>query len=104
MNRLIVPSLQEVVFLRASVNYTEFHLSNGRKMISSYTLIYHQNLIEGFLRISKSHLVNPNYIERVNSHGKKKEILLKNGEWIKVSRRRRKILDGFQTEADKNPL
>ncbi|MBA4850557.1 LytTR family DNA-binding domain-containing protein [Emticicia sp. BO119] len=98
MSRLIVPSIHEIVFLRGSVNYTEFHMTNGRKIMSSYTLVYHQNLIEGFLRISKSYLVNPYYIEKINANGSQREILLKNGERIKVSRRRKKVLEGFQPE------
>jgi two-component system LytT family response regulator len=91
MSRSIVASVDEIVFLRASVNYTEFHLTYGRKRISSYTLLYHENHMQGFLRISKSYLVNPDFIEKINSIGQGKEILLKNGMRIKVSRRRNKM-------------
>jgi two-component system LytT family response regulator len=95
--RTIIASTDEIVFLRGSVNYTEFHLTYGRKRMSSYTLLYHENHMEGFLRISKSYLVNPDFIEKVNSNGRGKEILLKNGMSIKVSRRRKQVLKGLNT-------
>lgn len=92
MTRQILPPIQDIIFLRASVNYTEFHLTDGRKIISSYTLTRHENRIEGFLRINKSYLINPTYIEKVNALGKQKEVQLKNGECIMVSRRRRRVV------------
>lgn len=92
MNRLIFASLQDILFLRGAVNYTEVHLTNGRKIMSSYSLIHHQNQLEGFLRIDKSFLVNPYFIEKINSIGTQKEVQLKNGERIKVSRRRKGVL------------
>lgn len=95
MIRQLLPPVQDIIFLRASINYTEFHLSDGRKIISSYTLTRHENRIEGFLRINKSYLINPIYIDKVNAIGSKKEVQLKNGERIVVSRRRRNILEGL---------
>ncbi|MER0438402.1 LytTR family DNA-binding domain-containing protein [Emticicia sp. W12TSBA100-4] len=95
MTRLNLPPVQDIAFLRASVNYTEFHLTDGRKIISSYTLTRHENRVEGFLRINKSYLINPIYIEKVNVVGNKKEVQLKNGERIVVSRRRRGVVDGL---------
>lgn len=95
MTRQILPPVQDIAFLRASINYTEFHLTNGRKIISSYTLTRHENHLEGFLRISKSYLINPTYIEKVNAIGRQKEIQLKNGECIRVSRRRRSVVAGL---------
>lgn len=92
MTRQILPPIQDIIFLRASVNYTEFHLTDGRKIISSYTLTRHENHIEGFLRINKSYLINPTYIEKVNAIGRQKEVQLKNGECIVVSRRRRGVV------------
>jgi DNA-binding LytR/AlgR family response regulator len=95
MTRQILPPVQDIIFLRALINYTEFHLTNGRKIISSYTLTRHENHIEGFLRINKSYLINPTYIEKVNAIGGKKEVQLKNGECIIVSRRRRGVVEGL---------
>lgn len=95
MTRLNLPPVQDIAFLRASVNYTEFHLTDGRKIVSSYTLIHHENQIKSFLRINKSYLINPTYIEKVNAVGSKREVQLRNGECIRVSRRRRGVLEGL---------
>lgn len=95
MNLLTLLPLQDIAFLRASVNYTEFHLTDGRKIMSSYTLTRHENWIKSFLRINKSYLINPTYIEKVNTIGSKREVQLKSGECIRVSRRRRGVLEGL---------
>ncbi|WP_435353286.1 LytTR family transcriptional regulator DNA-binding domain-containing protein [Emticicia sp. SJ17W-69] len=95
MTCLSEPTHEDIILLRASINYTEFHLINGKKLISSYHLSYHENQIKGFLRINKSYLINPSYIEKIKAFGRRKEVQLKNGECISVSRRRRRVLESL---------
>lgn len=86
------PPPQEILFLRGDVNYTEFHLVNGKKYLSSSTLLRHQEKLEGFLRVSRKHLINPNYITDVESRHGLHQILMVNGERIVVSRRRKSVV------------
>ena len=84
-----IPPPHEILFLRGDVNYTEFHLVNGKKYLSSFTLLRHQEKLEGFLRVSRKHLINPNYITDVESRHGLHQVLMVNGERILVSRRRK---------------
>ena len=89
MNSQKIPPPHEILFLRGDINYTEFHLVNGKKYLSSNTLLRHQEKLEGFLRVSRKHLINPIYISEVkNQHGLH-QVLMLNGERIMVSRRRK---------------
>ncbi|UBM60003.1 LytTR family transcriptional regulator [Marinilongibacter aquaticus] len=96
MKRIQYPSEEEIIFLRGVVNYTEFHLKNGKKYVSSFTLKRHEEQHSDFLRVSKSHLLNPNFIKTVKTEGSERTVILKNGSRIKVSRRRRGILEQIQ--------
>jgi DNA-binding LytR/AlgR family response regulator len=84
-----IPPPHEILFLRGDINYTEFHLVNGKKYLSSNTLLRHQEKLEGFLRVSRKHLINPNYISYIESRQGLHQILMVNGERILVSRRRK---------------
>jgi DNA-binding LytR/AlgR family response regulator len=78
----------EVMYLRGELNYTTFFFYNGRKTTSSYNLLKHQQKLEGFVRVSKSHLLNPKYIQKVELLGDAGIAILNNGTEIKISRRR----------------
>lgn len=96
MKRLQYPPENEILYLKGVVNYTEFHLKNGRKEISSFTLLRHQERHEQFLRVNKSHLVNPNCIVKIIVNRTFKELILNNGFRVKVSRRRNDVLNQMQ--------
>jgi DNA-binding LytR/AlgR family response regulator len=95
MKRLKLPESKEIIYLKGVVNYTEFYLFNGRMIVSSSTLKKHENVLDGFLRVSKSHLINPFFVKKVHDYEFEKEIELRNGNRVKVSRRRRDVLKGF---------
>jgi DNA-binding LytR/AlgR family response regulator len=84
-----LPNPQDILFLRGDINYTEFHLVNGKKVVSSTTLLRHQERLDGFLRVSRKHLVNPEYIKQIESNRGIRQVLMFNGEWIAVARRRK---------------
>lgn len=92
MKRNLQPQTHEIIYLKGVQNYTELYLSNGKKIISSYTLLRHQEKLNGFLRVSKSHLLNPHFIAKVNTIGSTKEVQMRSGKRVKVSRRRREVL------------
>jgi DNA-binding LytR/AlgR family response regulator len=91
MNKLEYPEHETVVYLEADINYTIFHLSDGKKIVSSFTLKKHDKdyCKKGFLRVNKSFLLNPNFIKNYEQEGKIAYISLINGTQIPVSRRRR---------------
>ena len=81
---------QDIVYLKADINYTEFYLKNGKKLVSSTTLKQHEadERLKDFLRVSKSYLVNKEYIGQYCAHLKDMRIFMTNGCEIKVARRR----------------
>jgi DNA-binding LytR/AlgR family response regulator len=84
-----LPSPQDILFLRGDINYTEFHLVNGKKVVSSSTLLRHQQRLDGFLRVSRKYLVNPDYITEIENRHGVRQVLMLNGERIVVARRRK---------------
>jgi two-component system LytT family response regulator len=84
------PLVEDIIYLKADSNYTLFYLQNGQVFISSKTLkqthLEHQfNL---FLRVHKSYLLNPDFIDSILKDSNKLTIILKNGTKINVSRRK----------------
>ena len=85
-------SIDNVILLKGHVNYTTFHLRHGREKVVARSIKFFEKFLEthGFLRIHRSFMVNPNYIEMYNSE---KEILtMSNGQEANISRRRKHTL------------
>lgn len=95
MTRISYPQNTEIAYLEADVNYTIFHLHDGKKLISSTTLKKHEMVYSkyDFLRINKSNLINPIYIKSVEKRGKKAKVTLLSGTEIIVARRKIGILN-----------
>ncbi len=81
-------SLEEIIFLKAEVNYTMFFLTKKRKILANKGLIYYQKLLEkkGFFKANRSVLLN---ISHIKSIYRKEMIILSNREKIAVSIRNR---------------
>ena len=80
----------EIVFCKSDNNYTEFILTDNRKVVVSKTLKYIEDSLPGniFFRVHKSYLVNINHIKKyIKSDGG--ELLLSNKKLIPVSRTQR---------------
>lgn len=90
MTRIAYPSTESIAYLEADVNYTIFHLNNGKKIVASFTLKRYANdaQFNGFLRVHKSFLLNPDFIKMYEQDGKKAKIHLDNGQTLQVSRRK----------------
>lgn len=57
----------EILFLRADNNTTDFHMVDGSVINSFKTLkTYEAILPSNFLRVHKSYIINSNYVSRVN--------------------------------------
>lgn len=97
MTRNIYPQSQEIAYLKADINYTIFYLQNGRKLVSSTTLKHHeaQTQLVGFLRVNKSHLLNPDFIRSISKVGKKVTVKLIDGNEVRVSRRKLNLIENL---------
>lgn len=78
----------EIVRCEADSNYTCLVLTDGRKFISSKTLKEYDEILnnKGFIRVHKSHLVNVNFIQKLNNLN---QLILKDGSTVEISRRRK---------------
>jgi DNA-binding LytR/AlgR family response regulator len=89
--------LADVVYLESSRNYTFLVFLNGKRLLLSKTL---GHLLEGlpshqFVRISRTHVVNIQYLRRIQKNNEPPLALLKTNEQLPVSRRRLKKMVGF---------
>lgn len=78
----------EILLLEGNENYTNLYLKNGEVMLSSYTLLRYEQKLNSFLRVSRKHLINPDYISKYCLEGNNPHVVLKSGEKIKIPRRR----------------
>jgi len=97
MQKLLIPfydrkrtiSVDEIVRLEGSGNYTNFFLKDGAKMLVSRTLKEYETLLDGqaFVRVHKSCIVNLGFVRKffVKKEG---ELELIDGQQVKISRRR----------------
>jgi DNA-binding LytR/AlgR family response regulator len=97
VNIISYPQHNNILYLEADVNYTIFHLIDGKKIVSSFTLKKYEQKQElgAFLRVSKSYLLNPNFIKNCQKDGKKTSIELSNGKIVQVSRRKVGLVKGL---------
>ncbi len=75
-SRLVLPTstgyevikINNIIHLQAEGNYSTVFLSDGRKFLCSKTLKVLSGLLEGnsFIRIHQSHLINLNFVVRIN--------------------------------------
>jgi len=87
----IFTDIREVVRLESHSNYTHFYFTNGKKLVSSHTLGYYEELLpaDNFCRIHNSHLVNIDFIDRYVKGGVGGTIVMKDGMELGVSQRKK---------------
>lgn len=78
----------EIALLEGNENYTHIFLENGERLLSSYTLLRHEERLPTFIRISRKYLVNPEYILRYEVDSVTPHVVMKCGRELKVPRRR----------------
>ena len=82
--------LENIVRLQSDINYTTFHLIDGRQIVVSKTLKNFETLLEGedFFRPHRSHIINLKHISKIL-----KEdggfILMKDGIQVPISRNKK---------------
>lgn len=81
--------VEEIVHCEAESNYTNIFLASGEKYVTSKSLKHYDELLSGgeFYRVHKSHLVNINFVKKVNHDG---TIELTDGTFVSLSQRTKK--------------
>lgn len=82
--------VNEIMYLQSESNYTLIHTTNKLKAIASQTLhLIHSSIdYDNFIRISRSHILNIEYISTYSLEKNKLTLKLSNGEKFTASRRR----------------
>ena len=80
-------SFQQITHLEGERNYSFIHLLNGGKVLSSKNLAYFEDALDEhqFFRCHRSFIINKVHVESVGHE----IVLLKNGQQIPVSRRKK---------------
>ncbi len=89
-DKIHIVNINEILRCESSVNYTEFHFSNGKKLLVTKTLKDFEDLLreQGFYRVHQSHLVNTKFIkEFIKTDGG--YLLMTDGSNVPVSTRKR---------------
>ncbi len=83
--------LEEIVRLQAESNYTHIFLKGNKLFVSAKTLKEYDELLHQhrFLRVHKSHLVNPAHIESYDRSGL---LTMSDGSKVEVARRKKEFL------------
>jgi len=80
-------NIGDILYCHAAGNYTEFHLADRQKIVSSYTLGYYEEILTNhrFFRSHRSYLVNLTHIKMYRK-GEGGTLVMDNGDEIEVSR------------------
>jgi two-component system LytT family response regulator len=80
-----------IIRLQAESNYTHIFLTGNKVFISAKTLKEYDEMLEGqrFLRVHKSHLVNPAHIQAYDRQG---ILLMSDNSKVEVARRKKEFL------------
>jgi len=92
VDKIHIVEIEDVIRLESDINYTRFYFNDGTKLMVTKTLKEFDKMLSdhSFIRIHQSHLVNTNFIkEYLKQDGK---LVLKNGDKISVSSRKKSIL------------
>jgi two-component system, LytTR family, response regulator len=87
----IFTNIKEIVRLESHSNYTHFYFTSGKKLVTSHTLGYYEDMLPeaNFCRIHNSHLINIEFIDRYIKGGVGGTIIMKDGVELSVSQRKK---------------
>lgn len=89
-NGLFAANISDIIRIESNSNYSNFFIAGRQKIVVAKTLKEYEEILIpcNFFRIHNSHLINLAYVEYFHS-GLEDYVILKNGENIEVSRRRK---------------
>lgn len=90
-NEVKYVQLDEIIRLQAESNYTHIFLTGKKVFVSAKTLKEYDEILQEhkFLRVHKSHLVNPFHIQ---SYEKQGLLVMSDGATVEVARRKKEFL------------
>ena len=85
----VVP-VNDIIRVEAVSNYSRIYFSDGKQMIVAKVLHWFEEKLpmETFARVHRSHLINSQFIQKINGSNAD-TLLLVNGEAITMSRRKK---------------
>lgn len=98
MEGLLFVNLDDLIYCESQDNYTQFFLTDGRRVMVSKTIKYFEEVLDEtrFYRVHRSNIINLKYIDRYVK-GEGGYVVMKQGARIPVSRRRKEsFLQLFQ--------
>jgi len=87
INGFIIIPVNDIIYCHASSNYTEFHLTNDKCILSSYTLKNYDEILtaQSFFRANRSYIINLAHV-KIYKKGEGGEVVMSNGHEIELSR------------------
>lgn len=98
-NRIVLIKTSEITYFTADHKYVSFYTANCQEFMTEHPLkTLEEKLPEPFVRVSKSHIVNVNFVKEIQSHFRGKYVITLD------DRNRTKITSGstFQEEIKQN--
>ncbi len=96
--------VDEVLYLKADNNTTDFIMSNGNKVEAFKTLKHFQNLLpDHFVRIHNSYIINTHYVSRIH-FGKAKCAIKNTNDMIPFSKSYKTNVEGIKDNLSKKSL
>lgn len=92
----------QIIRLEADSNYTYIYLVNHKKLIMAKVLSVYETLLAplGFIRVHRSHLVNPLYVQTMRMTG---EVVMADDSRVEVSRRKKKMVKNLFRTSQHRP-
>ena len=93
----------EILYLKADNNTTDFHMRNG-KIISAYKTLksYESALPDNFIRVHQSYIINRDYVSRINY--RKNQCSIRDREPLPFSRSYKPKVDQLKELLTKNAI
>ena len=93
LNGFKVVKIKDIIHLESDRNYTNFYLTNNRKILVSKTLKEFEKILENkqFCRIHHSHIINLDYVKEYIK-GRGGQVILNNNKTISVSQSKKQNL------------
>lgn len=90
INEIQFVTIEDIIRLEASNNYTCFYMDNGEKITVSHTIKYYEELLSDhrFLRVHQSHIINLDKVKKYQK-GKGGNIIMTNSDCIHISPQRK---------------
>jgi len=87
VHKILPVETNEIIKLEGSGNYTLFHLSDGRKILTSNSLAFYTEVLPfHFVRVHKSCFINIHFAEQRNTPT---SLRLSDGSEVSIARRRK---------------